>query len=205
MKSATSTISIFTKPSLSLIFLLFAGLPALFLIFIQWRFSQLTGSVLVLGQGVLQLGFTLGLFFVLLDSRWKWLGAIQLVNSVVIVLLCGYLINESYIHWQESRSILTAEALPVALLGSSGLLLLSRLVAGKAAAHLSGFGRRIGTVVLPALSGLVGASMLVIHFTGWSWLDPIMAGATALLFGLVATGFLLDAYWHLIERESVRA
>ncbi len=204
MNSATSTFSAAKQP-LSLAFLLCAAVPAVLLVLVQWRFSQLTGSVLVMGQGVLQLGITFGLLFVVLDTRWKWLGAFQFANSVLMLLLCGYLVNESYIHWQESQSILTAEALAVGLLGCSGLFLLSRLVAGKASAHLSVFGRRIGTVLLPVLSTVIGTALVIIHMTGWSWLDPVIACATALLFGLVAIGFLLDAYWHLLEREAARS
>lgn len=198
-----NTIQTTTTPSaantLPVTYFVAAGIPAFLLVFTQWRLSQLTGSVLVMGQGVLLLSLLVALLLVMVDTRWRWHYVAQLINSLIMVVLCGYLINESYIHWQEEQLILTADALPVTLLGCGGPLLLSRLVFRGAGAGVSKLGKTLGTIILPLLSGGLAMAMLIIHFTGWEWLDSMAGASTAVIVGLIAIGFLLDAYWNLIE------
>lgn len=199
MNTIQTTTTQSSAHSLPVVYVVAAGIPAFLLVFTQWRLSQLTGSILVFGQGVLLLSILVALLLVTVDTRWRWHYVAQLINSLIMVCLCGYLINESYIHWQEEQLILTADALPVTLLGCGGPLLLSRLVFRGAGAETSKLGRILGTIILPLLSGGLALAMLIIHFTGWEWLDVMAGASTAMVVGLIAIGFLLDAYWNLIE------
>ena len=102
-------------------------LAALLLTIIQLEFCRLTCSALLLGQAILQLVFTIILLLRWLRPAYQWQLLAQFFNSLLVLILCGWLINQSYIHWQENTTVLTAEALPILLLSSAGLFFLSRL------------------------------------------------------------------------------
>jgi len=176
-------------------------LASFLLILVQWQFSQLTGSVLIFGQGILQLVLTLILILRWVQPARKWQLLAQFFHSFFIILLCGLLISESYIRWQEGITVLTNEALPILLLSFGGLLLLSRLFVHLSDGHFSQLGHRIACFAFPWLSGGLTVVLFITHFTGWFWLDNLVAGITACLLGLVALFFLLDGYWNILEAK----
>jgi Co/Zn/Cd efflux system component len=178
------------------------AIASISLTLVQWQFCQRTGSVLVFGQGILQLILTIILLFLCLKPIRKWQLLAQLLNSFFVILLCGLLMSESYIRWQEGSTVLTSEALPVVLLGFGGLLLLSRLLIqfkGEQFSHLS---RRMTSSLFPFLSGSLAVVLLITHLTGWYWLDIAVAFFTACLLGVVALFFLLDGYWNIMESSE---
>lgn len=168
----------------------------------MWRVSVLTGSLLIFGQGLLLLGLVIFVSLLLVDQGRKWRFSLQFFNGFLILLLSGFLLNQSYIHWQESRTVLTAEALPVIWLGFGGLWLLSRLLLNRLFQVEGEQEGRHGGRWLALLSGGMAMAVVVVHFTGWVWLDTMLAAGMGLLVGVVAAGFTLDAYWQLVENEE---
>lgn len=170
----------------------------------QWQFYQLTGSILVFGQGVLQLAVTVFLLAICLKADRQWQLVVQFFNSFIILLLCGLLLSESYIRWYEGVAIVTAEAIPVVGLGFVGLWLMSRLIVLMANQGFTPLEHRMAGFVFPWLSATLSIVLLITHFTGWFWLDNLTAGLVACLVGLGAIFFLVDGYWHIMEsREDV--
>ena len=200
MKSTLITPPASVGPSVLLIFVF--GIASLLLTLVQWQFCQRTGSVLVFGQGILQLILTIVLLFLCLKPIRKWQLLAQLLNSFFVLLLCGLLMNESYIRWQEGSTVLTSEALPVVLLGFAGLVLLSRLLIQFKEEHFSVLSRRLTGSLFPFLSGSLAVVLLITHLTGWYWLDIAVAFFTACLLGIVALFFLLDGYWSIMESSE---
>ncbi|RMF01174.1 MAG: hypothetical protein D6772_05245, partial [Bacteroidetes bacterium] len=129
---------------------------ALCSVYIQWQFSQLTGSILIFGQGIVQLMLTVFLLSLWFNPPPHWLIVLQFFSSFLVLLLCGSLLNEAYINWMESRRIITEEALPVVLLGSSGPFLLARLIAAIVDEHYPRLGRQLVSWLLPALAIALG-------------------------------------------------
>ena len=168
--------------------------------FIYWQFAQFTGSMLVFGQGVLQLIVAMLLLQIWVKPTRKWQLLAQLLNSFFIFLLCGLLINESYIRWEEGGTVLTAEALLTTVLSFGGLILLCQLLARlttEGQAFTSA--QRLSKIVLPALSGSLAFVLLITHLTGWFWLDIVVAFLTAGILGVVSLFFLIDGYWSIME------
>ncbi len=200
MKSTQTTPPTAVGPSVLLIFVF--GIASLLLTLVQWQFCQRTGSVLIFGQGILQLILTIILLVLCLKPIRKWQLLAQLLNSFFVLLLCGLLMNESYIRWQEGSIVLTSEALPVVLLGFAGLVLLSRLLIQFKEEHFSLLSRRLTGSLFPFLSGSLAVVLLITHVTGWYWLDIVVAFFTACLLGIVAIFFLLDGYWNIMESSE---
>ena len=199
MKSTLTTPTT-VRPSVLLIFIF--AIASISLTLVQWQFCQRTGSVLVFGQGILQLILTIILLFFCLKPIRKWQLLAQLLNSFFVLLLCGLLISESYIRWQEGSVVLTSEALPVVVLGFGGLVLLSRLLIQFKEEHFSELSRRMTSSLFPFLSGSLAVVLLITHLTGWYWLDIVVAFFTACILGIVALFFLLDGYWNIMESSE---
>ncbi|MGH1434689.1 MAG: hypothetical protein ACRBG0_09550 [Lewinella sp.] len=199
MKSTLTTPSS-VRPSVLLIFVF--AVASILLTLVQWQFCQRTGSVLVFGQGILQLILTVILLFFCLKPIRKWQLLAQLLISFFVLLLCGLLMNESYIRWEEGSTVLTSEALPVVILGFGGLILLSRLLIQFKEEHFSALSRRLTGSLFPVLSGSLAVVLLITHLTGWYWLDIAVAFFTACLLGIVAIFFLLDGYWNIMESSE---
>ncbi|MCB0638732.1 MAG: hypothetical protein KDC54_19015 [Lewinella sp.] len=192
------------KPPLRILslFLLVGMLPALLLTLVFWRFSELTGSLLIFSQGLLLLAVVIFVSLILVDSAGKWRFSLQFFNGFLILLLSGFLLNQSYIHWQESKTVITGQALPVIWLGFGGLWVLTRLLISRELNSGIALPRPSGGQLLALLSGGMAVAVLIVHWTGWVWLDTVLAAGMALLVGLVAAGFTLDAYWHLLEQPE---
>ncbi|MEZ4985497.1 MAG: hypothetical protein R2795_10745 [Saprospiraceae bacterium] len=173
----------------------------LLLMVVQWQFYILTGSALILSQAILLLTVTVSLLVIGFTTDEKWQLVVQFFNSFVVLLLCGLSISESYIRWQEGVAPFTAAALPVVVLGFGGLVLLSRLLVNAAGNHYSQLEYRLTGLLLPALSGLMTVVLMIAHWTGWYWLDSLVASVIAFLIAIGALFFLLDGYWRLDEMK----
>ncbi|MEL7220285.1 MAG: hypothetical protein AAGJ93_03135 [Bacteroidota bacterium] len=176
-----------------------AFFAAFLLAIVQLEFCRITGSALLLGQGILQLGFTIFLLLWWLKLSYHWQLLAQFINSLLVLLLCGWLINESYIHWQEGVRVLTADALPVLLLSCAGLFFLSRLLLSFGTGQRT-FSRPFMIVrYLPYLSAGLAVLLVLTHITEWYWLDNVAGGIMACVLALGAVFFLLDGYWNMLE------
>lgn len=198
MKSTLFT-SAFSR--LSYVLLIIFVLATVLSAFTYWQFAQFTGSMLVFGQGVLQLIVAMLLLQLWVKPTRKWQLLAQLLNSFFIFLLCGLLINESYIRWQEGGTVLTAEALLTTILSFGGLILLCQLLARLTEGQAFASAQRLTKIVLPAMSGGLAVVLLITHLTGWFWLDIVVAFLTAGMLGVVSLFFLIDGYWNIMEAD----
>ncbi len=165
-----------------------------------WQFALFTGSMLVFGQGVLHLIVALLLLVIWIKPSLKWQLLTQFLSSFFIFLLCGLLVNESYIRWMEGGPVLTSAALLTTVLGFGALLLLCHLLTRLSDDNQVSVFRRFKSI-LSIASGTLSLILLVTHLTGWFWLDVAAAFLTAGLMGLVSLFFLLDGYWNIMEVE----
>lgn len=166
-----------------------------------WQFALYTGSMLVFSQGVLQLVVAMLLLLLWIKPARKWQLLAQLLNSFFVFLLCGLLMNESYIRWQEGGTVFTSAALVTTLLGFGALVLLCQLLARLTDAQNNTTTRRLTRSWFPMISGGLSFVLLITHLTGWFWLDIIAAFLTASVMGLVSLFFLIDGYWNIMEVE----
>lgn len=175
---------------------------AIMLSAIQWQFSRLTGSSLIFGQGLLQLSLCLLLLFYCIKPSKKSLLLAQFFSSFVILVLCGLLINESYISWHEKVVILTKEAFPVIVLGLGGALFLSRMIYLFISEEQSNTAPQKGSKWISNLSFFILFSLITVHFTGWVWLDALVASFIGIILGISAVFFLLDSYWNMMDMDK---
>ena len=164
-----------------------------------WQFAQYTGSMLVFGQGVLQLIVAMLLLILWIKPARKWQLLAQLLNSFFVLLLCGLLMNESYIRWQEGGTVFTSPALITTLLSFGALVLLCHLLGRLSEGPDDLSAHRLTSSLIPKLSGVLSLVLFITHLTGWFWLDIVMAFLTASLLGLVSLFFLIDGYWNIME------
>lgn len=185
----------------SLLWAVIIAFASFLILIIQWQFCRLTGSVLVLGQALLHWVAAVILLAFWFQPFQKWRLVTQLLVSSVVVLLCGLVLNETYISWVENRRVLTADALPVVLIGYGGLYLLSRLVLRMGRTRCEGFEYAVAGRFGPLFSALLAAVLVLTHLTGWFWLDLAAGVVTAGLLGVVALFVLLDGYWKILEKQ----
>lgn len=178
-----------------------AFFAAFLLAIIQLEFCRITGSLLLLGQGILQLALTIFLLLWWLKLSYQWQLLAQFLNSLMVLLLCGWLINQSYIHWQEGVRVLTADALPVLLLSCAGLFFLSRLLLSINEGQPALSNPFMLARLLPYLSAGLALLLLLTHITGWYWLDNVAGGIMACLLALGSVFFLIDGYWNMLEAK----
>lgn len=195
----TTTNSPVGNRHLLLTILLIVG--ALLSAYIQWEYCQLTGTTLLFGQSIVQLVLTVFLLSLWFQPPPRWLVILQFFTSFGVLVLCGLLINESYILWYEGGTIQTNAALPAILLGTGGAFVLSRLFLAIADDHFPPTGRLLVSVFFPALAAGLAVVFIMMYFTGWLWLDRLGAVFAASTTALVATFFLIDGYWNLIEAK----
>lgn len=200
---STTTPSASISPYWSFVCILLCLGSALMLAAVQWQFCQLTGSDILFGQGLLQLVLTVILLFIWIKPTRKWQLVGQFFNSFLVLLTCGWLVFESYIHYQEKSPILTSEALPIILLSCGGMFLLSRLlllIADQEQFPL--LGQKVAGFIMPVLSGVLAFVCVLTHVTGWFWLDNLVACCLALTLGVISLFFLLDGYWNILETQA---
>jgi len=190
-----------TPPTYSLSMPIFGVLffSAAMLSVIQWQFSRLTGSSLIFGQSLLQLSLCLLLLFYYAKPSQKSLLLAQFFSSFIILVLCGLLINESYISWHENATILTKQAFPVIILGLGGALFLSRMIYLFIKEDQPNTAPEKGRKWISYLSFFVLFSIIIVHFTGWAWLDALVASFIGIILGISAIFFLLDSYWNMMD------
>lgn len=183
-------------------------IPGILLMLIQWRFSQLTGSMLVGCQGLLQLVLIVVLSALMLEhalarsQKWMaWRTTGQLLQGLLILVCCGYIINESYVRWCEGSPLASGEALPVVWLSVGGHWLLALALGAEMKRLWNDAWTNRSLRLLAYCSLITGLCLLVAHITGWLWLDWLVAAGFAVLLGLLGTGLMLDAYWSLAEAE----
>jgi divalent metal cation (Fe/Co/Zn/Cd) transporter len=184
-------------------------IPGILLMLIQWRFSQLTGSMLVGCQGLLQLVLTILIFAVAFErariapARWyAWRTTVQLILGLVMLVSAGYVINESYVRWCEGAPLSSGDALPVVWLSIGGHWLLALALGRDMRRIWKDAWQNRSLRLLATCSLFTGLCLLVAHFTGWMWLDSLVAAGVAVVLGLLAAGFVLDAYWSMAEMEE---
>ncbi len=194
--------TILLSPSFSrtcYIFLIIYIVASVLSAILYWQFAQYTGSMLVFGQGVLQLIVAMLLLVLWIKPTRKWQLLAQFLNSFFVFLLCGLLINESYIRWQEGGTVVTSAALLTTVLGFGALVLLCHLLGRLTEGPEDLSTHRLTSSLIPKLSGVLSLVLLITHLTGWFWLDIVMAFLTAILLGVVSLFFLIDGYWNIME------
>jgi len=191
----------------------FSIIPALLIALIQWRFSQLTGSLLLGYHALLQLVLTIVLSRLMADELGVALlfrhrleslrPAGQLLLGLLVLLASGYLINECYVRWYEQGHYLaSADALPVIWLsvGGHSLLWLIGWQGLRSLWQRPWHGKSL--LVLVICSVTTALFLLLAHLTGWQWIDWVVAATFGTGLALLAIGFMLDAYWVMAEMEA---
>lgn len=113
------------------------------------------------------------------------------LNASVLFLVAFYILFEAYRRLREPVEIQSLPMLLVALGGLAVNLIAARLLAAGSAESLN-----VKGAYLEVLSDLLGslaviAGAIVIYFTGWNWVDPLLAA----LIGL----WILPRTWHLLS------
>lgn len=113
------------------------------------------------------------------------------LNASVLFLVAFYILFEAYRRLREPVEIQSLPMLLVALGGLAVNLIAARLLAAGSAESLN-----VKGAYLEVLSDLLGslaviAGAIVIYFTGWNWVDPLLATLISL--------WILPRTWHLLS------
>lgn len=126
----------------------------------------------------------------------------QFFSSFFILILCGLLLNQGYIQWQEEASIATMDALPIIVLSLVGALFLSKMIYLFVQQDFSTQAAPKTSKWIWLTSILVLCTLLLIYFTGWMWLDTLFAVLIGVVLALTSVFFLIDSYWLMLEVED---
>lgn len=101
-------------------------------------------------------------------------------NALLLFAVAGYILFEAWRRWAEPPQVQTIGVMVVAALGLAVNLASMRLLqAGKdRSLNVKGAYLEVWSDLLGSLGVLVGA--LVVHVTGWNWVDPLIAVAIGL-------------------------
>ena len=123
-------------------------------------------------------------------ARMEAIGA--LINGSLLFVVGGYILWESARRFLEPTEVASSAMLVVACIGLVANLIAMRLLAAGAgeSLNLKGAYLEVWSDMLGSLAVIVGA--VVIHFTGWVLLDPILA----VLLGL----WVLPRTWLLLRQ-----
>jgi len=125
-------------------------------------------------------------------ARFEALGA--LANGSLLFVLAGYILWEAWQRFREPLPVASLGMLAVAVLGlACNLAAMKLLHAGAGQSlNLKGAYLEVWSDMLGSLAVIVAA--VVIHFSGWQWVDPLLA----VLLGL----WVLPRTWVLL-REAL--
>lgn len=120
-----------------------------------------------------------------------------LTNGITLLLVAFEILREAWARWQEPRTIQAGPMLVIAIIG----LIVNVIVAYVLHEHdhddvntRSAFLHVVGDTL--ASVGVIGAGVVIL-FTGWMWLDPLVSVLIGLLI-LVSAGRLLKETVHIL-------
>lgn len=128
-------------------------------------------------------------------ARMEALGA--LINSSLLFLVAGYILWEAVQRFQAPQAVASGAMLGVAVLGLVANLVSMRLLAAGAGESLNVRGAylEVWSDMLGSLGVIAGA--VLIHFTGWALVDPVVAVLLG-LWVLPRTYVLLKQAAHVL-------
>jgi cobalt-zinc-cadmium efflux system protein len=133
-----------------------------------------------------------------------------LVNGSTLIAVALVIIYQAYLRLLQPPSVQASLVLAVASLGLLGNLVMAGLLAPSRKASLNVRGAFLHAVGDTLSSLAVIISSLVIMFTGYNWIDPLVAALIGILiirsaYGLVrdSTNILLEATPKQLELEKV--
>jgi len=126
-----------------------------------------------------------------------------LINGGSLLIIAFEILREAWQRWQQPRPIAAGPMLLIAVIGLIVNLLVARLLhehdhddVNTRSAFLHVLGDALASV------GVIGAG-IVIFFTGWTWLDPLISVVIAVLI-LLSSWRLLKETLHILD-EGVPA
>ena len=125
-------------------------------------------------------------------ARMEAIGA--LVNGCMLFVVAGYILWEALQRFRTPQEVSSSLVVAVAAIGLVANLASMRLLAAGAGQSLNVKGAylEVWSDMLGSLGVLAGAT--VIHFTGWTWVDPLVA----ILLGL----WVLPRTWVLLGQAT---
>ena len=125
-------------------------------------------------------------------ARMEAIGA--LINSSLLFLVAGYILWEAVQRFRSPQDVATTTMLGVAVLGLAANLVSMKLLAAGAGESLNVKGAylEVWSDMLGSLGVILGG--VLIHFTGWRLVDPILA----VLLGL----WVLPRTWILLKQAA---
>lgn len=128
-------------------------------------------------------------------ARLEAIGA--LVNGSLLFLVAGYILWEAVQRFRSPQEVASVFMLVVACVGLAANLVSMKLLAAGAgeSLNLKGAYLEVWSDMLGSLGVIAGA--LLIHFSGWTWVDPLVAVALG-LWVLPRTWILLRQAIHVL-------
>jgi cobalt-zinc-cadmium efflux system protein len=132
-------------------------------------------------------------------------------NALLLFAVAGYVLYEGIRRFVEPQEVQSLGMLAVAAAGLAINLIAMRVLAGgkDASLNVKGAYLEVWADMLGSL-GVIGAAVLI-HFTGWSWVDPIVAIAIGLwvlprtwILLRDTTNILLQGVPRGVDLEAVR-
>ena len=125
-------------------------------------------------------------------ARMEAIGA--LINGCMLFVVAGYIMVEAVQRFRTPQEVSSSLVVVVAAIGLVANLISMRLLAAGAGQSLNVRGAylEVWSDMLGSLGVLIGATL--IHFTGWTWIDPLVA----VLLGL----WVLPRTWVLLGQAT---
>ncbi|MDR2871251.1 MAG: cation diffusion facilitator family transporter [Xanthomonadaceae bacterium] len=124
--------------------------------------------------------------------RFEAFGA--LVNGGLLFVVAGYILWEAWARFRQPQEVASGVMLTIAVIGLVINLISMRLLyaASNESLNIKGAYLEVWSDMLGSLAVIVGA--VIIRFTGWTWVDPVLA----VLIGL----WVLPRTWILVREAG---
>jgi cobalt-zinc-cadmium efflux system protein len=121
------------------------------------------------------------------------------VNAQLLLLVCGWLIYETFRRFRNPEEIRLSVMIPVAVVGLLANLVALKILAPERQGSLNARAAYLEVLMDAAASVLVVAAGIAIAQTGWIWLDLVVSGLIAVLVFPRAVALLRQSAHILLE------
>ena len=121
------------------------------------------------------------------------------VNAQILLLVCGWLVYETFRRFRNPEQIRLSVMIPVAVVGLAANLVALKILAPERQGSLNARAAYLEVLMDAAASVAVVAAGIAIAETGWTWLDLAVSGVIAVLVFPRAVALLRQSAHILLE------
>lgn len=122
-----------------------------------------------------------------------------LFNGITLLPILAYILYEAYHRFKNPESVIVSQMLVVAFLGLLVNLICAMILAGVSREDFNLRGAFLHMIGDTASSGGVVLAAVIIHYTSWNFLDPLVSVLIALVILIWSVGLIRESVNILLE------